>query len=65
MNTLKKLRELNNLKQEELASVLNISLSNYCKKENGLIKVSLLEANKIANLFNMKIEDIFLKVRFR
>jgi len=59
------LRELNNLKQEELASVLNISLSNYCKKENGLIKVSLLEANKIANLFNMKIEDIFLKVRFR
>ncbi len=59
MNALKKLREKNNIKQEELASLIGVSPANYSKKEAGLIRFSLVEAQLIAKYFDLTIEDIF------
>lgn len=61
MNKLRELREISKLKQEEIALVIGTSLSNYCKKENGDIKVSLLEAKKISDFYKKPIEEIFFK----
>lgn len=59
MSRLRDLREEKGLKQEDMAAVINTSLPNYCKKENGEIKVSLIEAKIIADYFKKSIEDIF------
>lgn len=59
MNELKILREKNNIKQEELASLIGVSPANYSKKEAGAIRFSLIEAQIIAKYFNLSIEDIF------
>lgn len=59
MSKVKELREEMGLKQEIIAELLDISPANYCKKENGTIKYSLLEAKKIADYFNKTIEEIF------
>lgn len=59
MSTLKSLREENDLTQEFLANLIGVSLPNYCKKENGTIKISLKEARIIAKFFNKTIEEIF------
>ncbi|WP_330634577.1 helix-turn-helix transcriptional regulator [Anaerovorax sp. IOR16] len=62
MSRLRELREQLGLKQDELALVIGTSLPNYSKKENGEIRVSLIEAKQIADFFNMPIEDIFFAV---
>ncbi len=59
MSKLKLMREHNNIKQEEIADILNISPCNYYKKEKGEIRFSLLEAKKIADYFGLTIEEIF------
>lgn len=59
MSRLKELREGAGLKQEEMAVIIGTSLPNYCKKENGEIKVSLIEAKTIADYYKKSIEDIF------
>lgn len=59
MNKLKYIRESNNIKQKELAKLLDISPSNYLKKEAGVVRFSLIEAKKISEYFNMAIEEIF------
>ncbi len=64
MSKLKELREQSGLKQDEIAAMLGTSLPNYNKKENGEIKVSLIEAKKIADFFQMSIEEIFFNNEF-
>lgn len=53
------MREQHNIKQEEIAKVLSVSLGNYNKKESGKIRFSLVEAKKIADYFGITIEEIF------
>jgi len=59
-----KLRELRKSKGyliEDLARVIDNSIANYSKKENGLVKFSVTEALEIADFLDCKVEDIFLR----
>lgn len=60
MIKIKELREKAGLKQGDVAEKLDISIANYSKKENGIIKFSIEEANVISKLFNKSIDEIFL-----
>ena len=59
LSRLRELREEKGKTQEEMARILDISEPNYCKKESGQVKVSLLEAKKISDFFGQTIEEIF------
>lgn len=58
---LKLLRKKFGKSQEDMARLLNISLTSYCNKENGSSGFSLNEAHQISSIFNMSIDDIFFK----
>jgi len=60
MNNLRKLRTRDELTQEELAKQLGITRQTVIALEKGNYNPSLELAFKIARLFNVKIEDIFL-----
>lgn len=59
MSKLKEIRLELGLKQLDMANILDISLPNYCKKENCQVKVSLSEAKKIADYVHKPIESLF------
>jgi putative transcriptional regulator len=59
-NRLEEIRKLNGVKQEELASALEVSRQTIGSLENGRYNPSILLAFKIARYFNMSIEDIFI-----
>lgn len=59
MSEVKNLRKENNMTQFEVSDILGISVPNYSKKENGIVKFSLQEAEKLSILFNKSIEYIF------
>ena len=59
-NRLEQLRKERNIKQEELAAELQVSRQTIGSLENGRYNPSILLAFKIANYFNMKVEDIFI-----
>lgn len=56
---LKILRAIKEVKQEDVANILGITLATYCKKENGKSNFTIPEAKKLATFFNCTIEDIF------
>lgn len=57
---LREIRNNRNISAIEMAKVLGLQTkAAYYKKESGLIKFSLEEANLISQYFDMKIEDIF------
>lgn len=56
---IKFIRKNRNLKQQDVASYLKMSLSNYNKKENGKVKFSLEEAKKMSRLFQTDIDNFF------
>lgn len=56
---LKELRDRNNLTQSDVALELGISTRAYSNKENGISDFTLMEAKKIASLFNTNIYSIF------
>lgn len=58
---LKRLRLAENLTQEEMASLVGMSYRSYRSKECGQRRVSLDEAKRISDVFDMKIEDIFFR----
>jgi putative transcriptional regulator len=58
---IKELRELNDMRQRDMAKLLSISPCNYSKKENGNIRFTLEEAKTIADYFNKDIEEIFFE----
>jgi len=60
---LKALRAKNNINQKKMASVLNITVSTYNRKENGLRSFLIEEAREIANFFNKGIDEIFLQTK--
>jgi putative transcriptional regulator len=59
-NRLEEIRKARNMLQEELADALKVSRQTISSLENGRYNPSIVLAFKIARLFNMRIEDIFI-----
>ena len=59
-NRLEELRKARGIKQEELASALEVSRQTIGSLENGRYNPSILLAFKIARYFDLAIEDIFI-----
>lgn len=59
-NRLEELRKKNGIKQEDLAAALEVSRQTIGSLENGRYNPSIMLAFKIARLFNMSIEEIFI-----
>lgn len=62
INKLKALRKARGLRQVEVAKKLNISQSLVSKYERGAIKVDMQLAWRIADLYNVAIDEIFEEV---
>lgn len=58
-NIISQLRKENKITQEELANEVGVTRQTITSIENGKYIASLPLAFKIANFFEMKIEDIF------
>ncbi|MGV8984225.1 helix-turn-helix transcriptional regulator [Clostridium sp.] len=59
-NRLEEIRKQNGIKQEELATALEVSRQTIGSLENGRYNPSIILAFKIAKYFNMSIEEIFI-----
>lgn len=59
-NRLEEIRKKNNIRQEELADVLEVSRQTISSLENGRYNPSILLAFKIAKYFDLSIEEIFI-----
>lgn len=59
-NRLEEIRKKYGIKQEELASALEVSRQTIGSLENGRYNPSIVLAFKIAKYFNMTIEEIFI-----
>ncbi|MDU2897224.1 MAG: helix-turn-helix transcriptional regulator [Finegoldia magna] len=58
-NIISQLRKENKITQEELANEVGVTRQTITSIENGKYIASLPLAFKIANFFEMKIEDVF------
>lgn len=59
-NRLRELREKFNLTQEELAGKVGVSRQTIISLERGRYNPSLILAIKLARVFNLEIEEIFI-----
>lgn len=59
-NRLEELRKQRGIKQEDLASALEVSRQTIGSLENGRYNPSIILAFKIARYFHMSIEEIFI-----
>ncbi|AMJ42509.1 hypothetical protein SDC9_135713 [bioreactor metagenome] len=59
-NRLEELRKQKGIKQEDLASVLEVSRQTIGSLENGRYNPSILLAFKISQFFGLPIEEIFI-----
>jgi putative transcriptional regulator len=59
-NRLEEFRNLNQWSQQELAARVFVSRQTIISLENGRYNPSILLAFRLAHLFNVKIEDLFL-----
>lgn len=59
-NRLETIRKERGIKQEELATALEVSRQTIGSLENGRYNPSIILAFKIARFFNMRIEEIFI-----
>ena len=59
-NILEELRKQKGIKQEDLASALEVSRQTIGSLENGRYNPSIILAFKIARFFDMSIEEIFM-----
>lgn len=59
-NRLEEIRKLNKITQEELASALEVSRQTVSSLEKGRYNPSIILAFKIAQYFDMTIEEIFI-----
>ncbi len=59
-NRLEEIRKSHGLKQEDLAARLEVSRQTIGSLENGRYNPSIVLAFRIARLFGMSIEDIFI-----
>ena len=59
-NRLEELRKTKGLSQEELADALGVSRQTVSSLEKGRYNPSILLAFRIARLFGLRIEDVFI-----
>ncbi|WP_315110158.1 helix-turn-helix transcriptional regulator [Clostridium intestinale] len=59
-NRLEEIRKKRGIKQEDLATILEVSRQTIGSLENGRYNPSIILAFKIAKYFNMSIEEIFI-----
>lgn len=59
-NRLEEIRKQNNVRQEDLATALEVSRQTIGSLENGRYNPSIILAFKIARYFEMSIEEIFI-----
>ena len=59
-NRLEEIRKQRGIKQEELASALEVSRQTIGSLENGRYNPSIILAFKIARYFDMAIEEVFI-----
>jgi len=59
-NKIKELREQNNLTQQDLAEKVTVSRQTIISLESGRYNPSIYLAYKIAGVFNLMIEDVFM-----
>lgn len=59
MNKLKQKRLSKNLTLEQVAKKLGTTKSNYYKKENGMIKISIGEAFVLAKIYDTTVDKLF------
>lgn len=59
-NRLEELRKQRGIKQEDLASALDVSRQTIGSLENGRYNPSIILAFKIARYFHMSVEEIFI-----
>lgn len=57
---IQELRKLKKVTQNELADAVNVTRQTIISLENGKYKASLVLAHKIAQFFDVTIEDIFI-----
>lgn len=58
---LKSLRALEDITQEQMASLLDMSIQTYNKKENGKVPFLATELKTIAEFFGVPMENFFTK----
>lgn len=56
---LSEVRKRKNISQEKMAEILCIDVSNYNRREKGTAKISLQEWQKIADILETPIEEIY------
>ena len=59
-NIIVQIRQERGMRQDELAKALGVSRQTISSLENGRYDPSILLAHKIAKLFGMSIEEVFL-----
>ncbi len=59
-NRIEEIRVKNGIKQDELGRMLGVSRQTISSLENGRYNPSIMLAYKIAKLFNMTIEEVFI-----
>ncbi len=59
-NRIEEIRNQKGIKQEELGKLLGVSRQTISSLENGRYNPSIMLAFKIAKLFDLTIEDIFI-----
>ncbi|MBD3329380.1 helix-turn-helix domain-containing protein [Candidatus Dojkabacteria bacterium] len=57
-DNIKRLREDRGVKQAEIADLIDMHHSNYSKIENGQREISLAAVDKIAEFFNISIDEL-------
>ena len=62
-NKLRSLRSENGFDQQYMADYLDIQRTTYCNKETGKSDFTVTEAKQIAELFDLRIDDIFFTER--
>lgn len=58
------IRKSKGYSQENMANELNIGISTYCQYETGKRNIPRDIVSRICNILDVKIDDIFLPVRF-
>lgn len=59
-NRIEEMRNIKGIKQDELGKMLGVSRQTISSLENGRYNPSIILAYKIAKLFDMTIEEIFI-----
>ena len=59
-NRIQELRKANKITQNELAEAVDVTRQTIISLENGKYNASLILAHKIAQFFNLTIEEIFI-----